>query len=75
MTQAEIKDKKRLLAAKLLKKLLSNKMRENFHEVKVNAWKYYNYRTQKKLRTNMQLFKVLSMIQDKMKTQKLNALH
>jgi len=44
---------------------MNAKLRDNFQDLKANAWTYYNYRLQKKMRTNMQLFKVLSMLQDK----------
>lgn len=46
------------------------KMRSYMKEMKANAWTYYNYRQQKKMKSNLQLFKVLSLVQDKMKNHK-----
>jgi hypothetical protein len=45
LTKAEIKEKKKQIAVRLLRKILKTKLRENFQEVKANAWGYYNYRT------------------------------
>lgn len=59
---------------RLLKKLLQNKVRSHWKDLRANAWTYYNFRAQKRLRSNLQLFKVLSLVQDKMKASKFYAL-
>ena len=59
---------------KYLRKILLNKVRSHLKEVRANAWTYYNYRQQKSMRSNLQLFKVLSIIQDKMKLNKFHAM-
>ncbi len=41
----EVKDKRKKLAVKLIRKLMMAKIRENFQEVKANAWMYFNYRS------------------------------
>ena len=43
-------------------------------EVQAGSWTYQNYRQQKKLRSNLQLFKVLSMVQDKIRATKFVAM-
>lgn len=44
MTKEELKQKRKETAAKLLKKLLLDKMRSHMKEMKANVWTYYNYR-------------------------------
>ena len=73
LSSGEIKDKKKKVAVKLLRKFLNSKLRDNFQQIKANALHYQNYRTQKKLRANMQLFKVASILQDKLKSNKFSA--
>jgi hypothetical protein len=40
LTKAEAKQKKKLLAMKLLKKFVNNKMRENLNQIKANSLVY-----------------------------------
>lgn len=50
------------------------KLRTHFKDLKANAWHYHNQREQAKLKKRLQLFKVLSIVQDKMKRDKYFAL-
>ena len=52
-----------------------NKFRENFKQLRVNAWQNLNQRQQNKMKATMQLFKVMSMIQEKMRHQKVTAVN
>ena len=74
MNAEQLALKRKSTAVKYLRKILMNKVRQNFKDLKANAWTYYNQREQKKLKSKLQLFKVLCMIQDKMKGEKFQAM-
>jgi hypothetical protein len=59
------------VAVRLLKKVLVNKVREHFKQIRGT---YCNHKQQKKMRATMQLFKVVSMLQEKMKHNKMFAI-
>ncbi len=69
----QVRERKKQLAVRLLKKVLMNKCREHFKQIRGNAWAYYNHRQQKKMKATMQLFKVMSMLQEKIKLDKMVA--
>jgi hypothetical protein len=75
LDQESLREKRKLTAVRYLRKILLTKLRSHLKEVKANSWTYYNQRQQKRLRSNLQLFKVMSMVQDKMKTDKFFALN
>ena len=66
----QIKERKKQVAVRLLKKVLVNKFRDHFKQIKGT---YCNHKQQKKMRATMQLFKVVSMLQEKMKQNKMVA--
>jgi hypothetical protein len=66
----QIKERKKQVAVRLLKKVLVNKCREHFKQIRGT---YCNHKQQKKMRATMQLFKVVSMLQEKMKHNKMFA--
>lgn len=40
----DLREKRKQTAVKYLRKILQNKLRSNFKDLKANAWTYYNYR-------------------------------
>ena len=70
----DLREKRKQTAVKYLRKILQNKLRSNFKDLKANAWTYYNYRQQKRMKSNLMLFKVLSLLNEKMKSNKFQAM-
>ncbi len=59
---------------KFLRKIIVTKLRAVMKDMKANSWAYSTHRQQQKLKKRLSLFKVMSMIQDKIKGSKYAAL-
>lgn len=60
--------KRKKVAAKYLGKILKGKLRQHLKDFKSKTQKYFNFCQERKREQRMYLFKVMSKIQEKVKT-------